>query len=334
MRAEAATPAAAGRLGAMPGEPLLEISDLVVSAEKGEVEVELLHGVDLLVPAGGRVGIVGESGSGKSMTASAILGLLPEGVRISGGAVRFRGRDLTTLPERDLRSIRGAEISIVYQNAIGSLNPLISVGSQIARVCRAHTGVTRREAWERTVRLLDSLGIPDAERRARNYPHQFSGGMAQRVAIAMALICDPALLIADEPTTGLDATIQAQVLEVIDASVRASGAALLLISHDLSVVKAVCDIVAVAYAGEILEFGYADDVLHTPLGPYTDGLVRCLSPETGAIAYIPGRIPEPGSFAGQCPFAPRCGLVSDRCRAERPLLRELRPHHWVACHNV
>ncbi len=157
--------------------------------------------------------------------------------------------------------------------------------------------------------MLDSLGIPDAAHRARNYPHQFSGGMAQRVAIAMALICNPALLIADEPTTGLDATIQVQVLDVIDASVRASGAALLLISHDLAVVTAMCDIVAVAYAGEILEFGYARDVLERPLSPYTQGLVRCLAPPPGEIAFIPGHIPEPGSIGVECPFSARCARV-------------------------
>jgi oligopeptide/dipeptide ABC transporter ATP-binding protein len=312
-------------------DPLLRIADLRVTA--GE-DVPLLRGIDLAIPEGARVGIVGESGSGKSMTASAVLGLLPEGVRAAGGSISLRGRELLGLSERALRDVRGSEISIVYQNAVASLNPLLSVGQQIARVCRTHTGVSKAEAWKRTVELLESLGIPDPEHRARNYPHQFSGGMAQRVAIAMALICNPALLICDEPTTGLDATIQVQVLEVIDRSVRESGAALLLISHDLSVIRAMCDIVAVAYAGEILEFGYTEDVLTTPLSPYTLGLVRCLDPPEGEIAFIPGRIPEPGTIGEQCPFASRCHLVSDRCLAERPLLRELEPEHWVACHNV
>lgn len=315
----------------MTAEPLLEISDLVVTAPG---EVPLLRGIDLVVPAGARVGIVGESGSGKSMTASAILGLLPEGVQAARGALRFNGRDLRTLGEDELRRVRGSEISIVYQNAVASLNPLATVGEQIARVCRAHTRVSKAEAWARTVALLDSLGIPDAERRARDHPHQFSGGMAQRVAIAMALICDPALLIADEPTTGLDATIQAQVLEVIDASVRRTGAALLLISHDLQVIGAMCEIVAVAYAGEILEVGATEEVLRRPLSPYTAGLVRCLSAGPDEIAFIPGHIPEPGTVGAWCPFADRCPLVGERCRAERPLARELRPDHWVACHNA
>lgn len=322
------------RLAGMPGPHLLEVSDLVVAARQDGANVPLLRGVDLVVPEGARVGIVGESGSGKSMTASAILGMLPAGVRAERGSIAFRGRELRGLSERELRPLRGGDISIVYQNAVASLNPLLTVGKQIARVCRTHTGASNAGAWRRTVELLGSLGIPDAENRARDYPHQFSGGMAQRVAIAMALSCEPSLLIADEPTTGLDATIQAQVLEVIDRSVRESGTALLLISHDLSVIRAMCDIVAVAYAGEILEFGRVEDVLSTPLSPYTAGLVRCLQPTPGEIAFIPGHIPEPGSFGDQCPFAERCALVSDRCLQERPLLRELRPDHWVACHNV
>jgi oligopeptide/dipeptide ABC transporter ATP-binding protein len=319
----------------MADSQLLEVSGLVVAAGNGTRTVPLLRGVELVVPAGARVGIVGESGSGKSMTANAILRLLPQNVDVASGSIRFNGRDLLTLTERQMRAIRGGEISIIYQNAVASLNPLLTVGEQIAKVCRVHTGVSRAEAWTQTLETLDYLGIPDAERRARSYPHQFSGGMAQRVAIAMALICRPKLLIADEPTTGLDATIQAQVLEVMDQSTKQSAAALLLISHDLSVIRAMCDIVAVVYAGMVLEFGYTNDVLRNPLSPYTEGLVRCLSPGAGEIAYIPGRIPEPGSFGDEmCPFADRSYKVSDRCRSERPLLRELRPHHWVACHNV
>jgi oligopeptide/dipeptide ABC transporter ATP-binding protein len=268
------------------------------------------------------------------MTASAILRLLPPGVEVTGGSIELGDRDLLALDERELRSIRGREISIVYQNAVASLNPLLSVGEQIAVVCRAHTPLSRAEAQERAVALLDSLGIPDAAARARNYPHQFSGGMAQRVVIAMALVCNPKLLIADEPTTGLDATIQAQVLEVIDASVKERRAALLLISHDLAVIGAMCDIVTVLYAGLVLEVGRAEDVLATPRSPYTQGLVRSLG-GSGEISYIPGRIPEPGSVGDhQCPFTGRCPLVSERCHVERPLLRPVALDQWVACHNI
>src|SRR5262249_36015994 len=209
---------------------------LYVRATWGAGEMPLLRGIELVVLRGARVGVVGESGSGKSMTASAILRLLPPGVSITRGSIHFDDRDLLTLSEPELRSIRGREVSIVYQNAIASLNPLMRVGDQITTVCRAHTDATVLEARERTVALLDSLGIPEARARAQNYPHQFSGGMAQRVLIAMALICNPKLLIADEPTTGLDATIQAQVLDVIDDSIRERSAALLLISHDLTVI--------------------------------------------------------------------------------------------------
>lgn len=312
------------------GEPLLEVSGLQVETDAG---VRLLHGIELTVPKGARVGIVGESGSGKSMTAAAVLGLLPDGVRTTAGSIRLQGRELVGLPERELRQIRGREISIVYQNAVASLNPLLPVGDQIARVCRVHTGVSKQAAWERTVELLDSLGIANARERAKAYPHHFSGGMAQRVAIAMALICDPALLIADEPTTGLDATIQAQVLEVIDASVRERDAALLLISHDLAVIRAMCDYVAVVYAGELLELGATEAVLDEPLSPYTAGLVRCLHPAPGEFAYIPGRIPPPGAVREGCPFAPRCAEATDACRTANPELRELRPNHWAACHH-
>lgn len=321
-------------LGGTAIDTLLRVDGLVVRAGLTARQVVLLNEMELVVPEGGRVGIVGESGSGKSMTASAILRLLPEGVHATAGKIEFRGRDLMALSEREMRQIRGKDLSIVYQNALATLNPLERVGDQIAVVARTHLDVSRREARDRAVEILDSLGIPAAARRARDYPHQFSGGMAQRVSIAMALICDPSLLIADEPTTGLDATVQAHVLEVIDRSVAERKAAMLLISHDLAVIEAMCDIVAVAYAGHLLEFGRAKDILRAPLSPYTQALTACLSATDGAIAFIPGRIPEPGSFGEQCPFAERCAKVTDRCRAERPRPRQLRPGHWVACHNA
>jgi oligopeptide/dipeptide ABC transporter ATP-binding protein len=324
------TPLASG----LEAEPLLAVSDLVVEAAKGKKRsVELLRAMELAIPAGARVGIVGESGSGKSMTASAVLGLLPPGVTARSGSVRFNGRELLGLSDRELRPMRGRDISLVSQNAVASLNPLMTVGEQIASVCRTHTGASKKEAWKQTVELLDQLGIPEPDVRARAYPHHFSGGMAQRVAIAMALICSPKLLIADEPTTGLDATIQAQVLEVIDRSVTASGAALLLISHDLAVIRAMCDTVAVVYAGSLLEFGPADQVLKAPLSPYTQGLIRSMDPPEGEIAYIPGRIPEPGTLGAGCPFAERCDQATDACRAKQPPLQQLRPDHWVSCHH-
>ncbi len=317
-----------------PATRLLQIEGLEVVAQGPRDRVKLLRGIDLWLDAP-RVGVVGESGSGKSMTAAAILGLLPPGVRVIAGSVRFAGRELLGLPESELQRVRGRQISIVYQNAVTSLNPLISVGEQIARVCRAHTGVSRAEAWRRAVEMLGSLGIADAPHRARDYPHQFSGGMAQRVAIGAALVCGPQLLLADEPTTGLDATIQAQVLDVITESVRRTGASLLLISHDLGVIEAMTDSVVVLYAGLVMEIGRTTDVISSPLNPYSQGLVRALTPKAdGTIQFIPGRVPEPGSIGEQCPFASRCPLVSERCRVEKPRLREMRPGRWVACHHV
>jgi len=313
---------------------LLEIAHLEVVAQAQRESVTLLRGVELWLDTA-RLGVVGESGSGKSMTAAAVLGLLPSGIKVTKGSIRFNGRELLGLPESEMQKIRGRQISIVYQNAVTSLNPLVSVGDQIARVCRVHTGVSRAEAWKRAVAMLASLGIADAEHRARDYPHQFSGGMAQRVAIGAALICGPKLLIADEPTTGLDATIQVQVLDVITESVRRTGAALLLISHDLGVIQVTTDSVVVLYAGLVMEIGRTEDVISSPLNPYTQGLVSSLTPkEDGTIQFIPGRVPEPHTIGEQCPFASRCPLVSERCRREKPVLRELRPGQWVACHNI
>lgn len=314
--------------------PLLEVAQLEVIAETPQGQVKLLRGVDMWLDTS-RLGVVGESGSGKSMLAAAILGLLPPGVRSTEGSIKLAGRELLSLPESEMQRVRGRQVSIVYQNAVTSLNPLVSVGDQIARVCRVHTGVSRSESWKRAVDMLASLGIADASHRARDYPHQFSGGMAQRVAIGAALICGPKLLIADEPTTGLDATIQAQVLDVITESVSRSGARLLLISHDLGVIRATTDSVVVLYAGLVMEIGRTTDVISAPLNPYTQGLVRSLTPkEDGTIEFITGRVPEPRSIGEQCPFASRCPLVSARCRVEKPLLRELLPGQWVACHNV
>jgi oligopeptide/dipeptide ABC transporter ATP-binding protein len=318
----------------MPPRRLLDIRQLEITAEGQQTPVTLLRGVDLWIDRR-RVGVVGESGSGKSMTAAAVLGLLPPGVRATGGSISFLGRELLGLPEAEMQEIRGREISIVYQNAVTSLNPLIAVGDQIAHVCRTHIRVSRTEAWNRSVAMLASLGIADAANRAHDYPHQFSGGMAQRVAIGAALICGPKLLIADEPTTGLDATIQAQVLEVIADSVNRTAATLMLISHDLSVIQATTEEVVVMYAGLVMEIGPTADVITSPLNPYTQGLVRSLTPRTdGTIDFIPGRIPEPRAIGEQCPFADRCSLVTERCRVEKPMLRQLQAGRWVACHNV
>ncbi len=313
----------------------LEITDLTISAGGPRSEKTILGGLSLSIGEGRRVGLVGESGSGKTMAAASIVGLLPEGVRAESGSVKLDGRELLALSEAHLRRVRGRVVSIIYQNALSSLNPLIPVGRQIADVGRAHLPLSGSQAQQRAIELMAAMGIPDAERRALDYPHQFSGGMAQRVAIAMALICEPRLVIADEPTTGLDATIQIQVLETIRKSISERGAALLLISHDLAVVESMTDELIVLYAGVVLERGPTGEVMADPLNPYSQGLVASVQQAGDRVSYIPGRIPEPGTVPrNSCPFAPRCPLVTERCSVERPELREVRTGRWVACHNV
>jgi oligopeptide/dipeptide ABC transporter ATP-binding protein len=316
-------------------EEFLEITDLTISAGAPRSAKIILGGLSLSIGEGRRVGLVGESGSGKTMAAASIVGLLPEGVRADSGSVKLDGRELLGLSEAHLRRVRGRVVSIIYQNALSSLNPLIPVGRQIADVGRAHLPLTGSQARQRAIELMAAMGIPDAERRALDYPHQFSGGMAQRVAIAMALICEPRLVIADEPTTGLDATIQIQVLETIRKSISERGAALLLISHDLAVVESMTDELIVLYAGVVLERGPTGEVMADPLNPYSQGLVASVQQAGDRVSYIPGRIPEPGTVpTNSCPFAPRCPLVTERCSVERPELREVRTGRWVACHNV
>ncbi|MDR5700520.1 ABC transporter ATP-binding protein [Agromyces aerolatus] len=313
----------------------LAIEDLTVASGPDASLRTILAGLTLEIAEGRRIGLVGESGSGKTMAVGSIVGLLPSGVRAVGGSVKLDGRELLGLTEAQLRTVRGREIAVVYQNALSSLNPVIPVGRQIADVGRVHLKVSKAEAMARAIWLMGVMGIPDPERRALDYPHQFSGGMAQRVSIAMALVAQPRLIIADEPTTGLDATIQAQVLETIAQSVAETGAALLLISHDLVVVESMTDEIVVLYAGVVLEQGPTSEVMADPLSPYTKGLVASVVQAGGEVSYIPGRIPEPGTVpVNSCPFAARCPLVTERCRTERPMLREIRPGRRVACHNV
>ncbi len=291
------------RLHPFGGSPLLEIVDLDVAAigDGSTRAVPILRRLQLIVPERRRVGIVGESGSGKSMTVAAVLRVFPRGVTATSGSIVFAGRDLHTLDESEMRRVRGKEISVVFQNAMSSLHPMLTVGEQVSVVCRAHLPVSKSEARTRSVEMLDALGIPNASQRADDYPHQFSGGMAQRVAIAMALICDPSLLIADEPTTGLDATIQAQVLEVIGELTSERGAALLLISHDLGVIESTCEIVAVVYAGELMELGFSRDVLGTPLSPYTQGSCSAWHPQTASPRSSRAVFPSPGRSGRSVP---------------------------------
>ena len=312
-------------------QPLLEVRDLRVSISARGGVVVPLQGVDLTVTGGSRVALVGESGSGKSLTAAAVLGMLPDGSSIDAGSVRLEGEDILGLPERSMRRIRGGRIAIMFQNPRASLNPVLTIGGQIAEVIRVHEGIGRKESMERAVRLLDQMGIPDARRRADDYVHQFSGGMAQRAALAMALSCRPALLIADEPTSGLDATLQQQVLDLVIEQVESLGSALLLITHDIGLVAQTCEQAVVMYAGRVMEAGTVEQIVHDPCNPYTHELVRSFRQVgPGRMSSIPGTVPVLRAELDGCGFADRCPLAEERCREAVPELRSVAERE-VAC---
>ncbi|MFN8456663.1 MAG: ABC transporter ATP-binding protein [Anaerolineae bacterium] len=312
-------------------EPLLDVKELKVELGHPPRLVHALQSISFSVGRRALTGLVGESGSGKSMTALAILRSLPEGGRLAGGQVLFKGQDLTRFSEAQMRQIRGKEISLVFQNARAALNPLFPVGQQIAEVYRSHEGVSPGAAWDKAISMLDEMGIPNPRHKARDYPHQFSGGMAQRAMVAMALVCSPQLLIADEPTTGLDVTIQAQVLNVIVDEIERFQASLLLISHDLAIIAEICTDVVVMYAGKILESGPVGQVMQTPANPYTQALIASFQVENNRrMSFIPGRVPDLSAIHLGCPFAPRCPRAEVRCQTEMPLLREIQSGHWVA----
>ena len=311
---------------------LLRVKGLQLQFRVERETVHALRGVALSVGAGTRTAIVGESGSGKSALSLALLQLLPSNARLTG-SIRFHGQELLTLSEREMRGIRGAQIAMIFQHAQAALNPLLPVGQQIADLCRRHGGMNRREARERAVAVLAATGIQQAAARARDYPHQYSGGMAQRALIAMALVCEPQLLIADEPTSGLDVAVQQQVLALVEQVVAQLGATLLLITHDLAVVADRCDHVIVMYAGEVMETGTSDQVLRRPANPYTAALLACFEDREGErMAFIPGRTPDMRRPIVGCSFAARCRLAREICRQERPRLEEVAPGHFSSCH--
>jgi peptide/nickel transport system ATP-binding protein len=311
------------------------MTDPVLEAENLRVQfgqTVAVDGVSLRVGRGRIVGLVGESGSGKSVTARTLMRMVPEPGRITGGTVRFGGRDLLALPEGEMRSIRGERIAMVFQDPQASLNPVVTVGAQVAEALIVH-GMSRRKARRRAVELLELVGIPDTERRAGEYPHQFSGGMRQRVMIAMALAGDPALLVADEPTTALDVTIQAQILKLLAELRDRIGVAVLLITHDMGVVAELCDELAVMYGGRIVETGTVAGVFAAPAHPYTRDLLRAM-PRLGDVRRlyaIPGKPPDPARLPTGCAFHPRCALAEDRCRTEKPVLTAFADGREVAC---
>jgi oligopeptide/dipeptide ABC transporter ATP-binding protein len=304
--------------------PLLELVDLRVTFATEDGVARAVDGVDLAVQAGETVGLVGESGCGKSVTALAVLRLVEHPGHIAHGSrVRFEGRDLLALAERDIRAVRGNHLALIVQEPASALNPVLTVGSQIAEVIRAHQQVTRGAARRRAVEMLKAVGIPDAEQRYGQYAHQLSGGMRQRVLIGIALACRPHLLIADEPTTALDVTIQAEILELLDGLQRQMGMAVLLITHNLGLVAERTQRVYVMYAGQIVESAPTEALFAAPAHPYTAGLMAAvprLDQPRERLAAIPGQVPPATAWPAGCRFHPRCPLAFDRCRVENPPL--------------
>ena len=327
----------------MPGsvpdinEPLLSVENLSVEfGLRGQKRARAVDSVSFDIRPGEHVGLVGESGSGKSVTALAIMGLLPKrGAHVSG-SIRYGGRDLIGLSHKELSKLRGRDIAMVFQDPMTSLNPVVTVGLQLSEVISRHNSVSKREARDRAGDLLRKVGIPDPVRRLKEYPHQLSGGMRQRVLIAIALACEPRLLIADEPTTALDVTIQAQVLEVLKELVADTQAALLMITHDLGVVAGLCDRVNVMYSGRIVESTTRDVLFAEPRHPYTGGLLRSIprldSPRGEPLVAIPGSPTNTLPWAQGCAFSPRCPNVDDTCRTEPPELVENGPR-LLRCHH-
>jgi oligopeptide/dipeptide ABC transporter ATP-binding protein len=317
-------------------DPLLEIEDLVVEFGTDDGVVRAVDGAGFSVAPGETLGVVGESGSGKSVTAMSALGLIKPPGRVVSGRVVFDGVDLRSLPARELRRMRGGRIAMIFQDPMTALNPVMSIGAQLTEALRLHrTGMSRSGARERAAELLTLVGVPGAKGRLRQYPHEFSGGMRQRAMIAMAIANDPDLLIADEPTTALDVTVQAQVLDLLRLSRRETGAATVLITHDLGVVAELADRVVVMYAGRVVEHGPVAAIFGAPRHPYTRGLLDSLprmDDDADELTPIPGSPPAPGETAPGCPFAPRCAMARDLCRTERPALVQTGPRRASACH--
>jgi oligopeptide/dipeptide ABC transporter ATP-binding protein len=318
-------------------EPLLQVTDLRVEFA-GARPVRAVRGLSYALAPGEALGLVGESGSGKSVSALSLLRLLPaKTARITSGTARFDGVDLLALPMHDLEDLRGDRIGFVFQDPLVYLNPVLTVGEQITESLRRHRGTGKREAAQRAAQLLTLVGIPNAAARLADFPHQFSGGMRQRAMIAMALACDPVLLIADEPTTALDVTIQAQILDLLRTLRREQGMALLIITHDLGVVAGITDRLAVMYAGRVVETGPTRELLRTPRHPYTAGLLRSLprldQPRQAALTPIEGSPPDLAADLAGCPFRTRCVNALERCATDDPPMTPVDDVRGVACWN-
>ena len=314
---------------------LLEVKKLTVQYTTDDAVIHAVNGISFDIEEGQTLGIVGETGAGKTTTCLSILRLISStSGQIQEGEILFEGNDILKKSESEMRKIRGQKISMIFQDPMTALNPVIPVGKQISEVIRKHQKCSRTEATARAGEMLNKVDI--APERASDYPHQFSGGMKQRVVIAMALACNPKLLLADEPTTALDVTIQAQMLEMIKELQREFHTAMILITHDLGIVAETCDSVAIMYAGELVEYGTAEHIFEDPLHPYTVGLfeaIPSIDEKTDRLKAIPGLMPDPADLPKGCKFAPRCPYSTEECRADIPPYRQVEPGHFVRCNR-
>ena len=316
-------------------EKLLEIKDERLSFFTPAGEVKALNGVSFSMEEGEVLGIVGESGSGKSVTAYSVMGLTAHPGKLIGGTINFNGHQIDKMSEKEMRKIRGNEVSIIFQDPMTSLNPVYTIGNQITQVICLHTGKSKKEAHERAKELLELVGINEPAKRLKQYPHELSGGMRQRVMIAIALACEPKLLIADEPTTALDVTIQAQILELMQELRKKLGMSIIMITHDLGVVASMCERIAVMYAGHIVEYGTADEIFYEPKHEYTKGLIKSIPKlnvqETERLIPIEGQPVDLLNPPAGCPFAPRCANCMKICLREMPPKTELSDTHYSQC---
>lgn len=318
----------------MVTESILEVNRLNTSFFTDDGEVPAVSDVSFYIQPGEILGVVGESGCGKSVTSLSVMDLIPRPGKIVSGNIKFKGEELTKASQRRLRQIRGNEIAMIFQEPMTSLNPVFTIGSQLIDAIRLHNPVSKKKAAIRAVEMLEKVGMPRAEQLLKDYPHQLSGGMRQRVMIAMAMACEPDLLIADEPTTALDVTIQAQILDLMKRLNDDLNTSILLITHDLGVVADVCDRIVVMYAGKVVEEGSVRTIFNHPQHPYTEGLIRSVPnmyEKRERLYSIPGNVPKPGSLEKGCLFAPRCPYAFDRCTAESPQLLETEDSHQVRC---
>lgn len=319
--------------GVDPNAAVLKISGLRTCLTTRKGRLYPVDGVDLEIPRGRIVALVGESGCGKSMMANSVMGLLPQGGRVSDGSISFCGNDFLALSAEQRRRLYGDRLTLIFQEPMSSLNPVIRVGPQVEEVLRLHKQISKSEAEAEVVEMFRSVGIPEPEKRYRCYPHELSGGLRQRVMISAAMICKPDLLIADEPTTALDVTIEAQILQLMRRLQRESGSSVLLITHDLGVVAEICDLVYVMYAGKIVETADVYELFHKPSHPYTRGLLGSLPSRNDGkrLQSIPGTVPMLSEMPEGCRFAPRCKYATDECRQMLPDMLEIRPGHQVRC---